>query len=83
MRILDRFIIPQPDLVFYLTANSKTLYERKHEIDIDVIKNQKLSYDFEINLRKNIITIDTSGTEHNTFNKILLKCLEKMSYRYN
>jgi len=82
MRFFDSYIIPQPDLLFYLTANTKILYDRKHEIDINTIETQKMLYELEIDLRKSIITVDSGGAEEVTFNKILLKCLEHMSNRY-
>jgi len=81
MRFMDKWIVPQPDLLFYLTANSKTLYERKYEIDIDEINKQKEIYKKEIDLRGDIITISTDGSFNYTIEEILLTCLEFMSKR--
>ncbi len=81
MRFIDKWIIPQPDLLFYLTANSKTLYERKYEIDIEEIDKQKKIYDKEISIRGDIITVHTDGTFEDSKNEILLLSLEYMSKR--
>ncbi len=81
MRFMDKWIIPQPDLLFYLTAESKTLYERKYEIDIEEINKQKLIYNKEISIRGDILTIHTDGTFENSRKEILLICLEYMAKR--
>ncbi len=83
MVFFDRYIIPQPDIQFYFNAQTNILYERKHEIDIDEINNQKLLYADAMNGRKDIIEICTDGSFDNSVNKVLLKCLELMSRRYS
>ena len=82
MRFMDKFIIPQPDILFYFTADTLVLYERKHEIDIDVINAQKKMYSEEINLRKNVITIDTGVTFDESVGNVLKECFRAMSKRY-
>ncbi|CAA6819144.1 MAG: Unknown protein [uncultured Sulfurovum sp.] len=81
MRFVDKWIIPQPDLLFYLTANTETLYERKYEIDIDEINKQKEIYKDEIEKRGKIITVQTDGDFKTSVSDILEQCLFYMSQR--
>lgn len=81
MRLVDKWIVPQPDLLFYLTANTQTLYERKYEIDIDEINKQKAMYKCEIEKRDNIIVIETDGKFSDSTAAIVKECLEYMSER--
>lgn len=82
MTFFDRYIIPQPDIQFYFNAQTNILYERKHEINIDEINNQKLLYADEMRGRKDIIEICTDGSFDKSVNEVLLKCFELMSHRY-
>ncbi|MBE9489610.1 MAG: hypothetical protein IMY67_04900 [Bacteroidetes bacterium] len=81
MRFFDKYIIPQPDILFYFTADSNVLYERKHEIDVDEINVQKSIYAEEMNIHKNIITISTDGSFDGSVDDVLLKCFNFMSLR--
>lgn len=81
MRFFDKWIVPQPDLVFYLTANTQTLYKRKYEIDINEINKQKSIYKEEILNRGDVITLSTDGNFDDTKQEILLLCLEYMTNR--
>ncbi len=82
MRFIDKYIIPQPDILFYFTADTKILYERKHEIDINEINNQKKIYSKEVERKKTITTIDTGCSFDESVNNVLLECLKTMSKRY-
>ena len=83
MRFFDRWIIPQPDILFYFTADTDVLYERKHEIDIGEINQQKAFYEDEIKIRKNVVVIYTDGSIDNSIREVLLKCFELMNRRYS
>jgi thymidylate kinase len=83
MRMFDKVFIPQPDRLFYFTADAQVLFDRKHEIDIDEINAQKKIYSTEMNFNKNVITIDTGCSFNDSINNVLLECLEFMSNRYN
>jgi thymidylate kinase len=82
MRFIDKYFIPQPDVLFYFSANTETLYERKHEIDIDEINNQKMLYAEEMAYNKSVVLISTDGTFDSSVNDVLERCLECMSTRY-
>jgi thymidylate kinase len=60
MRWVDKRLIPQPDIIFYFTADTHLLYARKKELSIEEIERQKKLYEFEIKLKSNIIIIDNS-----------------------
>lgn len=82
MRFFDKFIIPQPDILFYFTADTDILYERKHEIDVGEINQQKALYDDEIKIKRDVITISTDDSFDDSVKEVLLKCFELMSLRY-
>ena len=82
MRYVDKYIIPQPDIIFYFTAKTEILYKRKYEIDIDEINIQKNIYCSEITFRDDIVTIDTECSLDTTVNEVLFKILGLMSQRY-
>ena len=82
MRFFDKYIIPQPDILFYFTADSDVLYERKHEIDLGEINAQKSIYSEEMNIRKDIITISTDDSFDNSINAVLSECFQFMNKRY-
>lgn len=82
MRLVDRYLIPQPDVLFYFTANTNTLYDRKKEISKDEIESQKSMYENEIRLNGRICQIHTDGTMEESFDLVLVTCLRRMSARY-
>lgn len=82
MRMVDRHFIPQPDLMFYFTADSETLYMRKMEIDIKEIDNQKNTYGKEICLKNDIVIINTDCSVAESFKVVLTLMLKHMSERY-
>ena len=73
--------MPQPDIIFYLTADSDVLYNRKYEINIDEINAQKSIYKKEIVKKGKIITLNTNSTFEETTDEILFHCLNSMSNR--
>lgn len=81
MRIFDK-IIPQPDVKIYLTASDITLYERKREIDLDIINEQKKMYSDEISKAKNFQEISTDQTVDIAYREVLLSILREMESRY-
>ena len=81
MRFFDKWIVPQPDIIFYLTADSDVLYNRKYEINIDEINAQKNIYEKEILKKGKIITLNTNTTFEETIDEILFHCLNHMSNR--
>lgn len=81
MKFIDRYLIPQPDILFYLTANSKTLYERKRELNVKEIDAQKKIYEKEIRINPKIITISSDCSFESTVNNILTICLVNMANR--
>lgn len=83
MRFFDQYIIPQPDILFYFTADTNMLYERKREIDIGEINQQKALYADEMKIRKDIVTISTDSSFDSSINEVLLRCFELMSHRYS
>jgi len=82
MRFVDKWCIPRPDILFYLSADSNELYERKKEISVEVINSQKKRYKAEISSNGNIIEIDTGKSFRDTNKTIILRCLETMAKRY-
>ncbi len=82
MRIFDRFVIPQPDILFYFTANTHVLYRRKQEIGVEEIESQKALYADEIKRKKTVIVIDTGCSLEDSVEKVLLECFKFMSLRY-
>ncbi len=82
MRLFDKYIIPQPDLLFYFTADSKVLYERKHEIGLDEISKQKILYTSEIERSNAIVKIETDGPIEDSVQEVLLECFQYMGKRY-
>jgi thymidylate kinase len=83
MCLIDKYIIPQPDILFYLTANTDELYDRKKEISINEIITQKKLYKEAMNGKHNVVEINTSNSFEVSYNQILLICLETLSNRYN
>ncbi len=82
MRFIDRYIIPQPDVLFYFYADTQVLYERKREIDIDVIDQQKKVYDVEIQQHGSVVKVDTNCTMEISFETVMRTILNKMASRY-
>ena len=82
MRFIDKWCVPQPDILFYLTADAKTLYERKKEIAVNVINAQKELYQTEMNYNKRILGVNTNGNVEDTYNEIIFLCLQNMAKRY-
>lgn len=81
MRFFDKFIIPKPDLIFFFNARAEVLHDRKFELNISEIKKQQFDYVNEINLRSNIITINTEKTPVSSINQVLSFCLNFMYER--
>ncbi len=82
MRLIDRVLVPQPDVLFYFTANTETLFERKREIDIDEINQQKGLYESEIKRRTDVVVVQTDGTFDDSIQEVLLNCFAVMNRRY-
>ncbi|MGN0395678.1 MAG: hypothetical protein ACI4EF_09950 [Coprococcus sp.] len=65
----------KPDVIFILTGDSKRLMERKHEITIDEIDEQKRKlYDVFVNNPKAVFIDTTEGTVDECVAKMLEKC---------
>lgn len=83
MRVVDRLLIPQPDIIFYFTAETVRLHLRKEELSIEEITAQKELYADEIKRKKNVVVIDnTDSSIEDTKSEVLLHVLSKMSTRY-
>lgn len=83
LNIFDNFVIPKPDLIFYLTADTKILYQRKKEISEAEINKQKFQYTNLINEKKNVRIIDTGNKLEICTNKIIYEVLKFMSKKYD
>ena len=81
MRFFDKYVVPQPDILFYFTAESNVLYNRKKELDLNEIESQKQIYKDEMSIRKDIVQINTDGTLEESLHDVLLRCFELMHKR--
>jgi len=75
-------IIIQPDVIFYLSADYQTLYDRKKEISVDEIIRQQNEYRKLSDMNKNIYCVDTGQSENETMYNIEKICLQYMAKRY-
>lgn len=82
MRFVDRYFIPQPDMLFYFTASTDSLYNRKMELAKEEIESQKSAYESEIQGNGNVYVICTDGAMDDSLNAVLLACFRKMSERH-
>ena len=65
----------KPDVIFILTGDSKKLLDRKHEITIDEIDEQKRKLNERfINNPKAVFIDTTEGTVDECVNKMLKEC---------
>ncbi len=70
----EHFIL-KPDVIFILTGNSKELLERKHEITIEEIDEQKKKLTDRFRDNPKAVFIDTTeGTVDECVNKMLKEC---------
>lgn len=83
MRLVDRYIIPTPDITFYLFTDTDVMFERKREVDVDEIERQKALYQFEGKYIRNFVALDTGGDIASTRTEIIRHCLKRMSTRYS
>jgi hypothetical protein len=71
---LNYFVL-KPDVIFILTGDSKKLLDRKHEITIDEIDEQKRKLNERfINNPKAVFIDTTEGTVDECVNKMLKEC---------
>lgn len=75
----DRFIrffghfVKKPDIIYILTGNSWVLYERKHEITIEEIEDQKKKFDELFKNNPKAVFIDTTENSVDECVGIMLK----------
>ena len=74
MSFFEHFIL-KPDVIFILTGNSKELLERKHEITIEEIDEQKKKLADRFRGNPKAVFIDTTeGTVDECVAKMLKEC---------
>jgi len=81
MRWIDRLLVPQPAIIFYLTADTAEMVARKRELSAEEIDRQKAIYDVELCRRSNIVRVSTDDDEDTCYQAVLQACLERMSKR--
>ena len=82
MRLIDRFLVPRPDLIIFFDADTNTLYKRKEEISPAKIEEQKNLYREELRRRNKVKIINTDASIETSVNFVLLEVLRYMSSRY-
>jgi len=80
MKLLN-YLIPKPDLIFYLSSNPDVLYERKKEINVDQIIEQQSKYDDFLFNFDNVVYVDTSDAPAATHDSIVKSCVLYMTDR--
>lgn len=74
LSFFEHFVL-KPDVIFILTGDSKKLLDRKHEITIDEIDEQKRKLNERfINNPKAVFIDTTEGTVDECVNKMLKEC---------
>ena len=74
LSFFEHFVL-KPDVIFILTGDSKKLLDRKHEITIDEIDEQKRKLNEKfINNPKAVFIDTTEGTVDECVNKMLKEC---------
>lgn len=88
LKLSDNFIgffghfVKKPDVIFILTGDSKILLERKHEITIDQIEEQKNKLEVVFKNNPKSVFIDTTTTTvEECVSKMLQKCNSVMRGR--
>jgi thymidylate kinase len=83
MRFFDRWVVPQPDILFYFTAKTESLYDRKRELGIDEINSQKELYNREMIQRGGVKVIQTNCSFDDSVREVLAITMETASRRYS
>jgi len=82
MRFFDKYIIPQPDILFFVVADTNILLSRKQELSSQEIDNQKNEYKKELDKKKKVMILETNSVLNHTIMDLLKLMFNKMNERY-